>query len=230
LVIKFVSMDVARRRGATRVPQMCPECVRTFSKQTTTKCRFAGTLAKPSDGLEPSTPSLPPGVTRVHARSLATQFLLQIAPNEAARMRRETSRVSFSDVSVLCPRVDVYSGNRCCSLDRPARCERSDETAVPAHRVPRSRLAARQEPGERARSIEIPAGCGRRRPAQRDEVNVRRVEGQKLVRGLLRGRRAIGEVGRRGRDGRPCRVTAVGALRSRCAPRGRGQSLCVPRA
>jgi hypothetical protein len=38
-------------------------------------------LAKPSDGLEPSTPSLPwrfPGVTRVHARSLATQFFLQI--------------------------------------------------------------------------------------------------------------------------------------------------------
>ncbi len=36
---------------------------------------------KPSDGLEPSTPSLPwrfLGVTRVHARSLATRFLLQI--------------------------------------------------------------------------------------------------------------------------------------------------------
>jgi hypothetical protein len=39
------------------------------------------------------------GVTRVHARSLATQFFLQIGPNEASRMRRETSRVSF----LMCP-------------------------------------------------------------------------------------------------------------------------------
>ena len=54
-----VSEDDARRRSASRVPQMCPECVRVFSGQTTTKCRFAGTLGKPSDGLEPSTPSLP---------------------------------------------------------------------------------------------------------------------------------------------------------------------------
>jgi hypothetical protein len=38
---------------------MCPECVRVFALQTTTKCRFAGTLGKPSEGLEPSTPSLP---------------------------------------------------------------------------------------------------------------------------------------------------------------------------
>jgi hypothetical protein len=54
-LFRFVSMDVARGRAATRVPQMCPECVRAFSKQTTTKYRFAGTLRKPSDGLEPST-------------------------------------------------------------------------------------------------------------------------------------------------------------------------------
>src|SRR6266511_1346625 len=39
------------------------------------------------------------GVTRVHARSLATQFLLQIGPSDASRMRRETSRVSF----LMCP-------------------------------------------------------------------------------------------------------------------------------
>ena len=51
-----VSEDAARRRRASRVPQMCPECVRVFSGQTTTKCRFAGTLGKSSDGLEPSTP------------------------------------------------------------------------------------------------------------------------------------------------------------------------------
>ena len=35
------------------------------------------------------------GVTRVHTRSLATQFLLQIGLVEAPEMRREASRVSF---------------------------------------------------------------------------------------------------------------------------------------
>ena len=30
-------------RGASRVPQMCPECVRVFKEQTTTKCRLTGT-------------------------------------------------------------------------------------------------------------------------------------------------------------------------------------------
>jgi hypothetical protein len=99
---RTVSAGVARRRGASRVPQMCPECVRMFNGRTTAKCRFAGTLRKPSDGLEPSTPSLPlrfRGVTRVHARSLATPFLLQIGPILTPEMRRETSRVSF----LMCP-------------------------------------------------------------------------------------------------------------------------------
>jgi hypothetical protein len=93
---------VARRRCASRVPQMCPECVRAFNGQTTTKCRFAGTLPKPSDGLEPSTPSLPwkfESVTRVHAWSFATQFLLQIGMKRRSRRRREASRVSF----LMCP-------------------------------------------------------------------------------------------------------------------------------
>jgi hypothetical protein len=40
-----------------------------------------------------------PGVTRGHARSLATQFFLQIESSEASRMRREASRVSF----LMCP-------------------------------------------------------------------------------------------------------------------------------
>ena len=42
---------------------------------------FAGFFSKPSDGLEPSTPSLPwrfRGGNRVHARSLAATFVLQI--------------------------------------------------------------------------------------------------------------------------------------------------------
>ena len=66
------------------------------------KAPFPGPSSKPSSGLEPSTPSLPwrfRGVTRVHARSLATHFLLQIGLVEALEMRRETSRVSF----LMCP-------------------------------------------------------------------------------------------------------------------------------
>jgi hypothetical protein len=66
--------------------------------------RFPGIflLLEPSDGLEPSTPSLPwrfLGVTRVHTRSLTAQFLLQIGLLQAVEMRRETSRVSF----LMCP-------------------------------------------------------------------------------------------------------------------------------
>src|SRR6266545_6413682 len=63
---------------------------------------YAGENFKPSDGLEPSTPSLPwrfRGVTCVHARSLATQFLLQIGLVRTPEMRRETPRVSF----LMCP-------------------------------------------------------------------------------------------------------------------------------
>jgi hypothetical protein len=59
-------------------------------------------FAEPSDGLEPSTPSLPwksRSVTRVHARSLATQSVLQIGMLQAVQMRRETSFVSF----LMCP-------------------------------------------------------------------------------------------------------------------------------
>ena len=55
-----------------------------------------------SDGLEPSTPSLPwrfRTVTRIHARSSATLFLLQIAVIRRRGMRREASRVSF----LMCP-------------------------------------------------------------------------------------------------------------------------------
>jgi hypothetical protein len=61
-----------------------------------------GAFAEPSDGLEPSTPSLPwrfRGVTRDHARSLATHFRLQIGSFWRRGMRRETSGVSF----LMCP-------------------------------------------------------------------------------------------------------------------------------
>jgi hypothetical protein len=63
-------------------------------------------FVKPSDGLEPSTPSLPSrfrGVMRVHARSLATPFLLQIGSSKASGMRRQASRLSLL-MAVLCPR------------------------------------------------------------------------------------------------------------------------------
>jgi hypothetical protein len=50
-------------------------------------------------------------VTRVHPRSLATQFFLQIGPSERPRMRRDTSHVSFLMWSVLCPRSVVRRGN-----------------------------------------------------------------------------------------------------------------------
>ena len=66
------------------------------------KTPISGSFAEPSDGLEPSTPSLPwrfQDVTRVHARSLATRFLLQIALLLGLEMRREASRVSF----LMCP-------------------------------------------------------------------------------------------------------------------------------
>ena len=75
------------------------ELLQTDAKE---KAPICGAFAEPSDGLEPSTPSLPwrfGSVTRVHARSLATPFLLQIGLLEAVQMRRETSRMSF----LMCP-------------------------------------------------------------------------------------------------------------------------------
>jgi hypothetical protein len=73
------------------------------------KAPICRNFAEPSNGLEPSTPSLPwkfGSVTRVHARSLAAQFLLQISVLQAVEMRRETSRVSFL-MCPFCVRVSV---------------------------------------------------------------------------------------------------------------------------
>jgi hypothetical protein len=53
--------------------------------------------AKPSDGLEPSTPSLP--FAPVHARSSPTRLLVQIRPISGVGERRETSCGSFP----MCP-------------------------------------------------------------------------------------------------------------------------------
>ena len=75
-----------------------------------TKKAICWPFLKPSDGLEPSTPSLPwrfERVTRVHARSSATRFLLQIDLLQGLEMRRKTSRVSFLMCPFLCPRSDA---------------------------------------------------------------------------------------------------------------------------
>jgi hypothetical protein len=53
-------------------------------------------FAEPSDGLEPSTPSLP---SRDHARSSETQFSLEIDHFVSEAMGRQASRVSF----LMCP-------------------------------------------------------------------------------------------------------------------------------
>ena len=78
----------------------------------------AGTSAKPSDGLEPSTPSLP-----LQARSLATWIVLQVgAVGCGGDASRDVASV-VSDVSVLCPRPGVWTDNSCCCLPhvRPGR-------------------------------------------------------------------------------------------------------------
>ena len=93
--------DVRERRVNDRKTRKCPG-VTPVCEPSKAALRFAGSFAKPSSGLEPLTPSLPWrfwGVTRVHARSLATHFLLQIGLLQAVEMRRETSRVSF----LMCP-------------------------------------------------------------------------------------------------------------------------------
>jgi hypothetical protein len=73
--------------GARECPPV-PKCTRLVPAKNqnlviadNTIARFAGILRKPSDGLEPSTPSLPwrfRGGTRGHGRAFAATFLLQI--------------------------------------------------------------------------------------------------------------------------------------------------------
>jgi hypothetical protein len=75
---------VRRARECPPVPKrtrLVPAKRRNLAIVGNTKCPFAGTFLKPSDGLEPSTPSLPwrfPGGTGVHGRTPAGTFLLQI--------------------------------------------------------------------------------------------------------------------------------------------------------
>jgi len=157
-VWRKASRDVALRRA---VPQMCPECVRVFNGQTTTKCRFAGTLRKPSDGLEPSTPpyhgGFGAGVTRVHTRSLATQFLLQIQLILAEDVRREASRVSF----LMCP----FRVRALVSASTTVSCRNASRSFNEACR--RSRCVSVGSAQHRSRSARRPHSCRRDRERNR---------------------------------------------------------------
>jgi hypothetical protein len=60
--IQRVSRDVARARECSPVPKctrLVPARNRNLAFAGNTICLFAGLLCKPSDGLEPATPSLP---------------------------------------------------------------------------------------------------------------------------------------------------------------------------
>ena len=73
---------------------------------------FAGLFRKPSDGLEPSTPSLPwrvRGGTGVHGRARAITFLLQIGRFEACRSCPLVPARARADVPVSYPRPVVCS-------------------------------------------------------------------------------------------------------------------------
>ena len=86
--LEHVPDCVARRRACPRVP-LVPKCTRLVPATNrnlaitgNTTSPFAGISFKPSDGLEPSTPSLPWrfwGGTRVHGRASKIAFDLQIS-------------------------------------------------------------------------------------------------------------------------------------------------------
>jgi hypothetical protein len=72
-----VSRDVARARECPRVPKctrLVPAKRRKLAIAGNTKCPFAGLLGKPSDGLEPSTPSLPWNVSGNRWQPVATDL------------------------------------------------------------------------------------------------------------------------------------------------------------
>ena len=118
---------------------------------STEKVPISGAFAEPSDGLEPSTPSLPwksGRVTRVHRRSIRTQFFLQIGANQLSRMRREASRVSF----LMCPFcVRVVMPGEATSL----RGARQPHCPDPTNELPRTalRMAESSAPEERADGV-----------------------------------------------------------------------------
>ena len=100
--LERVSGCVARRRACPPSPKMYPSRTRTASNLATTGntlCLFTGLLCKPSDGLEPSTPSLPCalGVSQrvaVHTEWLQTRAFLvrRVAAIRADSPRRVSTQ------------------------------------------------------------------------------------------------------------------------------------------
>jgi hypothetical protein len=143
--------DVARARECPPVPERVPVSYpRGFDGtpiQATLHANMQGFYVKPSDGLEPSTPSLPwrfRGVTRVHGRSCVTRLLLQIGARRASKMRREASRVSF----LMCPFcVHALVSSRTTRL-KSARAvgRRTRRSAISGPAVPRGRRMALNHP------------------------------------------------------------------------------------
>jgi hypothetical protein len=91
-----VSRDVARARECPPVPKctrLVPATRSGIVGAGNIICPYAGLLCKPSDGLEPSTPSLP---SRDHSRH---SFPCKSGRDEPTRMRRDASRGSFQ----MCP-------------------------------------------------------------------------------------------------------------------------------
>ena len=101
-----VSGYVARRRACPRVPaspKMYPSRTRDDARFRRSRQHnmpiYRAFVRSPLTDSNRRPPPYHRGVTRVHARSFATQFLLHIGMKCASRMRRETPRVSF----LMCP-------------------------------------------------------------------------------------------------------------------------------
>jgi hypothetical protein len=93
------TQDVALARGCPPAPRTCTRLVPAPARRAkagNTIGPFAGLLSKPSDGLEPSTHSLPWrfwGDTGGHGRALTTTFHLQIVASRCVWRARMYPRV-----------------------------------------------------------------------------------------------------------------------------------------
>jgi hypothetical protein len=87
----------ARARQSQNVPVSYPRSGKILPGAGNTIDSFAGIFFKPSDGLEPSTPSLPwrfRDGTGGHGRALAITFFLQIEPSRRVSRARACPRVA----------------------------------------------------------------------------------------------------------------------------------------
>ena len=158
------STRVARRRACPPVPKctrLVPARNRNLAFAGNTICLFAGLLCKPSDGLEPSTPSLPwrfTGGIGVHDRASAGMFF---PANRAVEPCLSCPRVPArapADVPVSYPA-------ECCLLAKQA----TDRTSTFSwFAVDRCALTgARGSPREARRRVRSPECTRTREPAGR---------------------------------------------------------------